>query len=278
MNNLKELINNLNIKFELSKEIRKGETANTYLGNYQNKKSILKLFKKNHNKLITNQYLDNEINNQLINKNLFPEIYYINKKIGVLIYKYFDGIQLNKKSFKNINLIARKLKTLHSIDCHKKNKSLEDQFISYKEILKSHSKIDLINEGWKHFLNIKDKSDEQVFSHNDLNKTNILSDNVNIVFIDFEYSSMNSRYCDIARIIESFSFNDNETETFLELYGMEANSNIIKSIDEWSLANTYIDLIWAYIVDKLYPGAIENSYIVNLEAKLDNKSYKYSNN
>ena len=41
MNNLKELINNLNIKFELSKEIRKGETANTYLGNYQNEKSIL---------------------------------------------------------------------------------------------------------------------------------------------------------------------------------------------------------------------------------------------
>ena len=86
------------------------------------------------------------------------------------------------------------------------------------------------------------------------------------------------RDSDIARIIESFSFNDNETETFLELYGMEANSNIIKSIDEWSLTNTYIDLIWAYIVDKLYPGAIENSYIVNLEAKLDNKSYKYSNN
>ena len=42
MNNLRELINNLNIKFELSKEIRKGETANTYLGNYQNEKSILK--------------------------------------------------------------------------------------------------------------------------------------------------------------------------------------------------------------------------------------------
>ena len=72
MNNLKEIINNLNIKFELSKEIRKGETANTYLGNYQNEKSILKLFKKNHNKLITNQYLDNEINNQLINKNFPP--------------------------------------------------------------------------------------------------------------------------------------------------------------------------------------------------------------
>jgi uncharacterized membrane protein len=59
---------------------------------------------------------------------------------------------------------------------------------------------------------------------------------------------------------------------------MEANSNIIKSIDEWSLTNTYIDLIWAYIVDKLYPGVIVISYIVNLEAKLDNKSYKYSNN
>ena len=106
MNNLQELINNLNIKFEFSKEIRKGETANTYLGNYQNKKSILKLFKKNHNELITNQYLDNEINKQLINKNIFPEIYYINKKIGVLIYKYFDGIQLNKKSFKNINSVS----------------------------------------------------------------------------------------------------------------------------------------------------------------------------
>jgi thiamine kinase-like enzyme len=278
MNNVQELINNLNIKFELSKEIRKGETANTYLGNYQNKKSILKLFKTNHNELITYQYFDNEINNQLVNESLFPEIYYINKKIGMLIYKYFDGTQLNKKSFKNLNLIARKLKTLHSINTHKKHKSLEDQFISYKEILKSHSKVDLINEGWNHFLNIKDKSDEQVFSHNDLNKTNILSDNIHMVFIDFEYSSMNSRYCDIARIIESLSFNDNETETFLELYGMESTPNIIKSIAEWSLTNTYIDLIWAYIVDKFYPGAIENSYIVNLEAKLHNKSYKYSNN
>ena len=49
---------------------------------------------------------------------------------------------------------------------------------------------------------------ENVFSHNDLNAKNILMSKNNIFFIDFEYSSINNKYFDISKIIDSLNLNN----------------------------------------------------------------------
>ena len=38
--------------------------------------------------------------------------------------------------------------------------------------------------------------------------------------------------------------------------------------------NLYLDLIWAYVMNKIQKGSIKDNYISRLELKLDNKGNK----
>ena len=93
MTEIDEVLKSSKVKFVILNKIRSGITANTYLAKYKKDKSIIKVFKKQNqkNKLITNQFLINSIQDQMVVKKLFPEITYFNKKEGVLIYKYFES-------------------------------------------------------------------------------------------------------------------------------------------------------------------------------------------
>ena len=77
MIDIQKRLNDLNIQFELIGEIRDGETSKTYLGKFENKKAIFKLFNLKNLNMKTNGYLDLKITNQLIENNLFPKIFYL---------------------------------------------------------------------------------------------------------------------------------------------------------------------------------------------------------
>ena len=49
---------------------------------------------------------------------------------------------------------------------------------------------------------------------------------------------------------------------------------VFEIIKDWSLMNLYLDLIWAYVMNKIQKGSIKDNYISELELKLDNKSNK----
>ena len=75
MIDIQKRLNELNIQFELLGEIRDGETSKTYLGKFENKKAIFKLFNLKNLNMKTNKYFDLSITNQLIENNIFPKIF-----------------------------------------------------------------------------------------------------------------------------------------------------------------------------------------------------------
>ncbi len=272
MNEINEDLKKSKINFEIINKIRSGITANTYLAKYKKNKSIIKVFKKQKYKLITNQFQSNFIKEQLVNKKLFPEVTYLNRKEGILIYKYFEENSIKLSRSKTIELLGISLTKLHSIKSNKNIKTFEHQITAYNKILKSNKNTKLIKKANYLLKKIESyENGEKVFSHNDLNPTNILFSREDIRFIDFEYSSMNSRFCDISRIVESFNINDEEINVLLSSYGIKTNSSVLEIIKDWSLMNLYLDLIWAYVMNKVQKGSIKNNYINGLELKLDNK-------
>ena len=277
MTEIDEVLKSSKVKFVILNKIRSGITANTYLAKYKKDKSIIKVFKKQNqkNKLITNQFLINSIQDQMVVKKLFPEITYFNKKEGVLIYKYFEEKNIKLRRNKLIELVGISLSNLHSIKPNKNIKTFEDQLSAYNKILISNKKNKYVEEINYLFKKIESyEKGEKIFSHNDLNTTNILCSGKDMCFIDFEYSGMNSRFCDISRVVESFNLKGQEINILIRSYGIKNDSTVIDSINDWRLMNSYLDLIWAYVVNKIHKGSIKDNFISNLELKLDNKGNK----
>ena len=177
MTEINEVLKSSKEKFVILNKIRSGITANTYLAKYKKDKSIIKVFKKQNqkNKLITNQFLINSIQDQMVVKKLFPEITYFNKKEGVLIYKYFEEKNIKLRRNKLIELIGIALSNLHSIKPNNNIKTFEDQLSAYNKILISNKKNKYVEEINYLFKKIESyEKGEKIFSHNDLNTTNIL--------------------------------------------------------------------------------------------------------
>ena len=277
MTEIDEVLKSSKVKFVILNKIRSGITANTYLAKYKKDKSIIKVFKKQNqkNKLITNQFLINSIQDQMVVKKLFPEITYFNKKEGVLIYKYFEEKNIKLRRNKLIELVGISLSNLHSIKPNKNIKTFEDQLSAYNKILISNKKNKYVEEINYLFKKIESyEKGDKIFSHNDLNTTNILCSGKDMCFIDFEYSGMNSRFCDISRVVESFNLKGQEINILIRSYGIKNDSTVIDNINDWRLMNSYLDLIWAYVINKIHKGLIKDDFISNLELKLDNKGNK----
>ena len=277
MTEIDEVLKSSKVKFVILNKIRSGITANTYLAKYKKDKSIIKVFKKQNqkNKLITNQFLINSIQDQMVVKKLFPEITYFNKKEGVLIYKYFEEKNIKLRRNKLIELVGISLSNLHSIKPNKNIKTFEDQLSAYNKILISNKKNKYVEEINYLFKKIESyEKGEKIFSHNDLNATNILCSGKDMCFIDFEYCGMNSRFCDISRIVQSFNLQGQEINILIRSYGIKNDSTVIDNINDWRLMNSYLDLIWAYVINKMHKGSIKVDFISNLELKLDNKGNK----
>ncbi|NIG55653.1 phosphotransferase [Chitinophaga sp. Cy-1792] len=59
---------------------------------------------------------------------------------------------------------------------------------------------------------------DKVFSHNDLNPSNILCDGANIWIIDFDTAFLNDRYIDLAGVANFFIYSPEQEAVFLETY------------------------------------------------------------
>ena len=90
MERLKKILRKTNSNFEVHKQIGDSETSETFIGNFKNKKSIFKLPKNQNHELIINEYLKNNIIEQIIKKNITTKFLYLEKKTGLVIYEYFE--------------------------------------------------------------------------------------------------------------------------------------------------------------------------------------------
>ena len=209
----------------------------------------------------------NQIEN-ISKKNVTPNILFYEKKIGLLIYEYIE-IESKNKIVKNIQSIGEQLKKFHQIKFNKRTKTYKDQFNLYINKLNSESKNNYLKEAIELFNDLKMHENENVFSHNDLNANNILISKNNIFFIDFEYSSINNKYFDISKIIDSLNLNNSEISKFLFGYGIEGNTKEVnKKIKRWSLMNTYTELIWAKYINKFNKNFLNEAYLKLLTSKI----------
>ena len=246
--NILDIFSETNHKISQLRLIRNGETSSTYFGYFNNKKSIFKILKKNMDKNLENNFYGQKISNQIVQENLFPKIIYSDHKNSLYVYEYFEGKELQTLNKELIIMIGSKLKKLHSLDLNKNLNSFESQIYLYIHNINENKNNKILKEGIKLYTKLKNNKFDNVVSHNDLNYSNILFNTYEVRFIDYDYLSINDRFCDLARICSSYKFSKKDIEVFLESYGLECNKNNLGILQSWQLMNLYTDVIWLYFL------------------------------
>ena len=256
MDNILKNLKKINIFIEDLILLREGETSKTFTGRLKRKKIIIKVFKKFNINFKINSYLTKETLTELSNKELHPKVLYKNKTKGILIYEYHET-SLCKKDNMFFKKLGNRLKEIHELKNKKNIHTFNEQIEAYKKILNI-NKLPKVFEKLNALIKMsKTNHQENVFSHNDLNPTNILF-NKNICFIDYEYASLNNKFFDISKIMLSFDMNPNEQNVFLESYGIKNHIDIREKILLWKQINLYIDYIWSLIMENIH-GKEQNS-------------------
>ena len=256
MDNILTNLKKINIFIEDLILLREGETSKTFTGRLKRKKIIIKVFKKFNANFKINSYLTKETLTELSNKELHPKVLYKNKTKGILIYEYHET-SLCKKDNMFFKKLGNRLKEIHELKNKKNIHTFNEQIEAYKKILNI-NKLPKVFEKLNALIKMsKTNHQENVFSHNDLNPTNILF-NKNICFIDYEYASLNNKFFDISKIMLSFDMNPNEQNVFLESYGIKNHIDIREKILLWKQINLYIDYIWSLIMENIH-GKEQNS-------------------
>lgn len=250
MDNILKNLKEINIFIEDLILLREGETSNTFTGRLNRKKIILKVFKKFNTNFKTNSYLNKETLTELSNKKLHPKVLYKNKTKGILIYEYHE-ISSCKKDNMFFKKLGKRLKEIHELKNKKNIHTFNEQINAYKKILNT-NKLPKVYTKLNALIKISKTNNQQnVFSHNDLNPTNILF-NKNICFIDYEYASLNNKFFDISKIMLSFDMKPNEQNVFLESYGIKNHIDVREKILLWKQINLYIDYIWSLIMENIH--------------------------
>ena len=268
MKELQTILKKENYDFKVIEQISDGETSQIFLGEFNNTKSIFKLSKKIKFKLIINEYLKNGIIQKIVTKNISPKILFHDLRSGLIIYEYFEK-DSSDKLFNNFYQLGKKLKELHEITSNKKIKTFEDQFNLYLNVSSSELDNKYFNDAVDLFNELNVGKENHVLSHNDLNSSNVMFKNNKIVFIDFEYLSINSKYSDLSKLIDSLNLKTLEKNKLLEGYGVdEINDSINIKIKKWSLMNIYTELIWANYINEYKRNYFDKDYINLLKNKI----------
>ena len=268
MERLKKILRNTNSNFEVHKQIADSETSETFVGKFKNIKSIFKLPKNINYEFIINEYLKNNIIEQIIKKNITTNFLYLEKKTGLVIYEYFE-MESSTKELINIPNLGKQLRKLHQIKNNGKTKTFEDQVNLYFSTTNTESNSKFYLESLALLNELKTDKDENVVSHNDLHLFNIMFNRRDIFFIDFEYLSINSRYCDLSKLISSLQMNETEINIFLNSYGIKnLNNNIYTKLKKWTLMNIYTEFLWANFMNRKRNNHFNEKYLNNLKKKI----------
>jgi len=150
---------------------------------------------------------------QAYKKGISSQIYIFTKTF--MVSAFLEGIHKSKLNNKDVILLAKTIKKLHSI---KTNAAPID--------LQIKNKTDAVIRA---FNTINSYPKEYVLCHNDLNPQNIFFPNKEIEsanhhniypvkLIDFEYAGINDRYFDLACVCVEFGLEDEMLEVFLQTY------------------------------------------------------------
>ena len=178
-------------------------------------------------------------------KDLNVEIVYFDES-GILISKY---VKHNKKECIDFQLVATKLKQLHSLD----SSDIEDfdPFVNLNEYKKVVNKTifkdeDIIINKAKQLYSKYDK----VLCHNDVLLANFIKTSHQDYLIDYEYSGKNIALFDIVSFLSENNIDDyNLQKEFLCLYYDKVDETLENEI---KLMYDFLDILWTYWAVAMY--------------------------
>ena len=138
-------------------------------------------------------------------KNIAAKPILMDEENGLMICEFLEGSHKTVLDKHDLKKLALLLKELHSMKLNTKPLNLENALTpKSKEIEQV-------------FVTLEKYEAEEVLCHNDLNPKNILFTD-EIKFIDWEFSSVNDRYFDLASVCIEFDLDNKDETYFLEYY------------------------------------------------------------
>ena len=273
---MQNLHSNLVIKnhnLEIIKTIKSGPISEISICNFDNVKAILRIDYPCASEINVDR--ENEIFTLSRIKILgnTPEVLFSDLPHGILIWRYIEGIEFSldeNSSSDFLKKLGNEIKKIHDIDIPKnKKKYFSNDINFYRNLLSDFPENVILRKGF----NLYDKlnnSDNYVFSHNDLNKTNLLWRD-RFFFLDWEYSSFNHPLFDIASISNAYNLSKVDRAILWKAYTNNESSLLNdKNLREWMLFCHHLEYIWS--ISLIQNGKIDPKHLNlrKLEKKIEN--------
>ena len=247
MQKIDKKIASVDHKIEIISPLKIDLISQIFLCNFNGIKSVIRIDFDLPNWLKKQRASEFQILNFLKTKTQNQKILYHDLDRGILIREFHEGKEIAYSDIRrkeNLISLGKEIKKVHEIKIDNVAiNNFENLIENYRDILKNKIKNNwYLNQGFKIFDSLSCRKEQIIFSHNDLNRENILF-NKKYFFIDWEYASANSPYFDLASIISSYDFNDEEIGYLFDGY----NKNFLldqEKLKNWVKFTYFLDYIW----------------------------------
>ena len=273
---MQNLHNNLDIKnhnLEIIKTIKSGPISEISICNFDNIKAILRIDYPCVGKINVDRENEIFILSQLKILDFSPEVLFSDLSSGILVWRYIEGIEFSLDEDSNkvfLKTLGTELKKIHEIDLPKsKKKYFSNDINFYRNLLNEVPENIILHRGFDLYDKLNN-SDNYVFSHNDLNKTNLLWRD-RLFFLDWEYSSFNNPFFDIASISNAYNLSKVDRAILWKAYTNNEYSALNDTnLREWMLFCHYLEYMWS--ISLIQNGKIDQNTLnlKKLEKKLKN--------
>ena len=273
---MQNLHNNLDIKnhnLEIIKTIKSGPVSEISICNFDNIKAILRVDYPCARKINVDRENEIFILSQLKILDFSPEVLFSDLSYGILVWRYIEGIEFSLDEDSNkvfLKTLGAELKKIHDIDLPKsKKKYFSNDINFYRNLLNEVPENIILHRGFDLYDKLNN-SNNYVFSHNDLNKTNLLWRD-RLFFLDWEYSSFNNPFFDIASISNAYNLSKVDRAILWKAYTNNEYSALNDTnLREWMLFCHYLEYMWS--ISLIQNGKIDQNTLnlKKLEKKLKN--------
>ena len=273
---MQNLHNNLDIKnhnLEIIKTIKSGPVSEISICNFDNIKAILRVDYPCARKINVDRENEIFILSQLKILDFSPEVLFSDLSYGILVWRYIEGIEFSLGKDSNevfLKTLGTELKKIHDIDLPKsKKKYFSNDINFYRNLLKEVPENIILHRGFDLYDKLNN-SDDYVFSHNDLNKTNLLWGD-RLFFLDWEYSSFNNPFFDIASLSNAYNLSKVDRAILWKAYTNNEYSVLNDTnLREWMHFCHYLEYMWS--ISLIQNGKIDQNTLnlKKLEKKLKN--------
>jgi thiamine kinase-like enzyme len=272
MQKIDKKIASVDHKIEIISPLKIDLISQIFLCNFNGIKSVIRIDFDLPNWLKKQRASEFQILNFLKTKTQNQKILYQDLDRGILIREFHEGKEISYSDIRrkeNLISLGKEIKKVHEIKIDNVAiNNFENAIENYRDTLKNKIKNNwYLNQGFKIFDSLSYRKEQIIFSHNDLNRENILF-NKKYFFIDWEYASANSPYFDLASIISSYDFNDEEIGYLFDGY----NKNFIfdqEKLKNWVKFTYFLDYIWRQCLVETTKHDEKSLRIIDLERNLD---------